>query len=285
MLTALKTHLHNRRVRDRREKLLDRIDIENGIGLEFGPLNKPLISKSDGEVRYVDVKSSDEMRAFIPESNAYKPSEFVNIDYVWNGGRFRDVVGPNIEFDYSIASHVIEHTPNMFGWLDDISSVLKEGGIVSLAIPDKRYTFDVTRPVTSPAIFIDNWIRGETVPRPMHIFDHYSQAAKVSRIEHARLWCRAINPSTIPKYNDAATAFDICIQATSDGSYTDCHAYVFTPESFRVALETAINLNILDLEIVKIYETAFLSIEFIVILRKKINPAKVISPAVSGRNI
>lgn len=263
---------------DRRATLLGRLNIAKGVGLEFGPLNKPLVTKKDGDIRYVDVKDSEGMKAFIGDVGGYVSSEYVDIDYVWSGGSFREVVGPDIHFDYAIASHVIEHTPNMFGWLDDIASVLKVGGIVSLAIPDKRYTFDVMRDVTPPSTFIDNWVRRESVPRAMHIFDHYSQVVQTWGPETEKLWAGDIDPSTIPRYHSDEVALELCINAQNDGSYTDCHCYTFTPQSFRRTIEMATRLNILDLELIEIHDSQPGSIEFLALLKKIENPKKIAAP-------
>jgi len=52
-------------------------------------------------------------------------------------------------FDAFIASHVIEHTTDLIGFLDTAETLLCPSGIVILAIPDKRYCFDYFRPLTT----------------------------------------------------------------------------------------------------------------------------------------
>ncbi len=47
--------------------------------------------------------------------------------------------------DLLVASHVIEHVPDLITWLREIASVLKPTGQARLAIPDRRYTFDLLR--------------------------------------------------------------------------------------------------------------------------------------------
>ena len=42
-----------------------------------------------------------------------------------------------------ISSHNIEHTPCMITFLQNISSILKNGGYFFLAIPDYIYWFDI----------------------------------------------------------------------------------------------------------------------------------------------
>ena len=37
---------------------------------------------------------------------------------------------------------MIEHTPDLIAFLADCDAVLKDTGVLSLVIPDKRYSFD-----------------------------------------------------------------------------------------------------------------------------------------------
>jgi SAM-dependent methyltransferase len=50
--------------------------------------------------------------------------------------------------DFVIANHFLEHCQNPIGALVSMFRVLRAGGILFLAVPDKRYTFDVDRPIT-----------------------------------------------------------------------------------------------------------------------------------------
>jgi len=50
------------------------------------------------------------------------------------------------KFDYGITFHAIERIPNMIDWLNDVHKILKDAGHIFLAIPGKRYTFDILRP-------------------------------------------------------------------------------------------------------------------------------------------
>ena len=82
-------------------------------------------------------------------------------------------------FDYVIASHVIEHVPDMIGWMKEVSEVLKDDGILSLAIPDKRYSFDFQREISTPGMFIEAYLRKNRKPTPQAIFDYFGLTAKV----------------------------------------------------------------------------------------------------------
>jgi hypothetical protein len=113
---------------DRKTVLCGLLDIENGKGLEFGPLSRPIVRPEEGDIRYIDHASTEALRDKYVINDGHDISEFVEISHVWNGGRLRDVIANNEIFDFALASHVIEHVPDVIGWLADIFSVLKDDG-------------------------------------------------------------------------------------------------------------------------------------------------------------
>jgi SAM-dependent methyltransferase len=133
----------------RRRQVLQRIKPSSGLCLELGPLDKPVIKKSEARVFYVDIASTDDLRQRYEGDGITLADKICPVDFVWNGLPLRDIIPASLVFDYVIASHVIEHTFDMIGWLQEIASVMKAGGILSLAVPDKRFTFDLERETTT----------------------------------------------------------------------------------------------------------------------------------------
>jgi len=60
-------------------------------------------------------------------------------------------------YDFILAAHVLEHIANPFRALKDWRRVLKDGGALLLAIPNKDLMFDHKRPVTSLDHLIDDF--------------------------------------------------------------------------------------------------------------------------------
>lgn len=56
---------------------------------------------------------------------------------------------PNENYDFLIASHCLEHCANTLKTVKEWHRVVKKGGAILLILPDKRYTFDHNRPVTT----------------------------------------------------------------------------------------------------------------------------------------
>lgn len=261
--------LKKKPVVDRWAKLCGGLDIQGGIGLEMGPLDRPLVPKSMGNIRYVDLKSAEELKRLIPVSDKHSLDNFVEIDFVWNGGRLADLVGSDIRFDYVLASHVIEHTADMIGWLNDLASVLKPGGIISLAIPDKRRTFDVLRAPTTAAMLVADHIRGETQPRAHHVYDHCFNAVRIPEAKKPFVaFCEGrLDPHTFERYHTGEESLELARKAEIPGTFTNCHTYVFTLESFLDVVTQTRALGLHKLAMAGHHPTTKRGAEFFVRLR------------------
>ncbi len=151
------------RTQFRREHLLKYIDLSSK-GLEIGPYGSPTVFKSEGDISYLDFKPREQL---IAEASSGEEIEAIpEIDYLVASNDYRRYVLDT--FDYIIANHVIEHVPDMIRWLTNITEMLNPNGILFMAIPDKRFTFDKYRQST----------------RLSHILnDFYEQAQTISQ-EH-----------------------------------------------------------------------------------------------------
>jgi len=118
-------------------------------GLEIGPLDRPLIPKGRFRVFTLDQASKQELTPRYQGHGVHIPS-VVDPDFAVGDGDFLTAVG-DLRFDYAIASHVIEHVPDMIGWLWQIWSVLQDGAVLSLAVPHAAKMFDARRRLTNLA--------------------------------------------------------------------------------------------------------------------------------------
>ncbi|WP_142785572.1 methyltransferase domain-containing protein [Changchengzhania lutea] len=55
----------------------------------------------------------------------------------------------NEKYDFLIASHCLEHCANTLKTIEEWLRVVKKGGAILLILPDKKYTFDNKRPITT----------------------------------------------------------------------------------------------------------------------------------------
>ncbi|MBZ4372419.1 class I SAM-dependent methyltransferase [Corallococcus sp. AS-1-6] len=133
-----------------------------GEGLEIGALSNPTKVPAGVRVRYVDVAPIDVLRARFPEV----ADRIVTPDIVDNGEEL-GTVAPDSQ-DFVIANHVLEHCEDPIGTLKNFLRVLRPGGILFMAIPDKRFTFDLPRELTSAAHVVEDHLKGPEVSRRAH---------------------------------------------------------------------------------------------------------------------
>jgi SAM-dependent methyltransferase len=130
---------------------------KKGAGLEIGPSHHPIAPKSRGfNVHILDHASAEELRAKY-KGHGVNLDNVENVDFVWSGQSLPDLIGRTACYDWIIASHVIEHVPDLGSFLQQCEALLKTDGVLSLVIPDKRYCFDYFSPPSTTGSVLDAW--------------------------------------------------------------------------------------------------------------------------------
>jgi SAM-dependent methyltransferase len=165
-----------------------------GEGIEIGALHQPLIVPAAARVKYVDRMTVADLRRQYEE---LAHESLVEADIIDNGEQLTKV-GDHTQ-DFVIANHFIEHCQNPIQTLQNMFRVLKAGGVLYLAVPDKRFTFDVDRPSTTIE----------------HIMRDFSEGPEWSRLQHFEEWTRFVNKCTdeaqVPKEIERLLAIDYSI--------------------------------------------------------------------------
>ncbi len=237
---------------DKRKKMLAAIDPSQGIGLEIGPLDSPIVTREMGNVRYVDHASTEDLRVKNRENRFVKLDRIVDVDYVWGAKTLPELVASEAPFDYVMASHVIEHVPDLVGWLGEVGAILRPHGVLSLAIPDKRYCFDHYRQPTATAEALEAYLRRQRRPSFRQIFDHLASFATVD----GDLTWDAGTTVAPTRQRSLREAWDIARGASADESYHDVHCWVFTPASFLRLMESLIELDLFAFLVDRFFPTA-----------------------------
>jgi len=183
-----------------------------GEGLEIGALHEPEKVPRGARVRYVDWKPLEELRRSYPE---LRDRELVEVHIVDDGSRLGSVA--DASQDFVIAAHVIEHLEDPIGALVNYLRVLKYGGVIFLAIPDKRHTFDKDRPVT----------------RAEHLLRDFHEGPDWSRRAHYEEWARLIQGAAD---EEQARAMAVELQARRES----IHFHVFT-QAAMIEMLTAVD--------------------------------------------
>ncbi|KQT60824.1 hypothetical protein ASG52_16355 [Methylobacterium sp. Leaf456] len=249
------------RHRDRLSRLLDGIDVARMSGLEIGPLDRPTLSKTRGPVAYVDHANAADLRRKYggDRPDMVDQRRIREVDYVWPSGSLRTCIPDGRVFDYAVAVQVMEHVPDPIGWLGHLAEVIRPGGLIALALPERSRCFDHRRETTRPTDLIDAWLAKLDRPSPRQVFDHVA-------------FTSYLHLGTAPPFPDPerlATALADARATAVDGYYRDVHCSVFTTEAFRFCWAAIDALDILPLELRAIHEPYPGGDEFIVSLRRR----------------
>jgi SAM-dependent methyltransferase len=205
----------------------------NGYGLEIGPSFGPLVRKSSGaKVEVVDYADANTLRDHYKGSKNVNIANIEEVDYVVQRGSILEAIGKQKYYDYIVASHVIEHTPDLLGFLKDCERLLKDDGILLLAVPDKRHCFDVFQPLTSTGSILQAHIDGRTRPTPGAIFDDRAYNA----LRNGEIGWPIGATGELRFYLSLSDAQSSFVEARRTTAYTDVHSWRFVPSSFRLII-------------------------------------------------
>lgn len=252
----------------RHRRLLSLFDQHQGKGLEIGPLFDPVVHRPEADIRYVDVHSGPELKAYYSSHPGVPVEDIVDPDFVLIGPEgprpLPEAIGGTACFDWVVASHVIEHVPDLVSWLEEVAAVLVDGGRLVLAVPDRRFSFDADRdPTTVGQILLARHLR-DTIPSVRAIYDHYS---RVVTIDAGQAWDgRRPTPSDRIHGQDYVEAQ--LRLATDQARYVDAHVWLFTPQSFVDQLGELAGLGLNCFAVEKVIPTAERELEFYAVLRR-----------------
>ncbi len=247
-----------------RAQVLALIDVANTRGLEIGALNRPVVTRDMGPVEYVDRASQAELQRWYAANDEVDVADIVAVDHIWGEQTLLESVGGERRYQYLIASHVIEHVPDLFGWLGEIAAVLADGGIACFFAPDKRYTFDVLRQTSTERELVDAYVRGLRRPEARQIFDHFYGFRDLGS-EAIR---NGAAPRDVAADHSPRELLEFCRRVHASGEYIDTHCWVFTPRTMVETLDLASRLDALPFEIAALESMAEGAGEFFVALRR-----------------
>lgn len=255
-------YIRNRETR--KQKLLAGIDVSRASGMEIGALCRPFVTREEGSIVYVDHTDTPSLREKYRTDPQVDLARIVEVDAVWGNQSLHTALRGR-QFDYIVASHVIEHVPDLITWLRELGPVLKPTGELRLIIPDRRFTFDYFRRTTQLGDTLQSYLVRARVPQPHSLIDFCLNVAPPEQID---AWNR--RPARQPWH--AAQAFQGTLALASDvvsnGSYHDVHCWVFTPRSFAILMGEMAEAGLIDFACEKFFDTADQQNEFFVAARR-----------------
>lgn len=217
-------------IADRKAVLRRGLDVGTMAGLEIGPLAWPIVGKDDGDITYVDHFDTATLRARYRDDPNVPVADIVPVDALWGERTLADCLGQR-RVDYVMASHVGEHVPDLITWLAECESVLAPKGELRLALPDRRFSFDVLRQETCLTDILVAYLVRARRPQVREVLDfllHYAPAMEGGPYYEGRF-----DPATLRPHWTVDQALSFARRALNDPEhYEDVHCWAFTPRSF-----------------------------------------------------
>jgi SAM-dependent methyltransferase len=188
----------------------------NGKGIEIGALHNPLSVTPGVEVKYLDHLGKTDLYDHYPELREH---DLVEVDIIDNGETLKNVASNSQ--DFIIANHFIEHCEDPILALKNIFRTLKTFGVLYMAVPDKRFTFDIDREETSMG----------------HLWEDHLDGAEKSRKVHYYEWAKFVerHNGTLPK--EASNETIIKRASYLERKNYSIHFHVWCCQSFAHFLE------------------------------------------------
>jgi SAM-dependent methyltransferase len=235
-----------------------------GKGVEVGPILRIALHKQEYDVLYADYADEDTLRAEYAKNPRVDTARIPKIDLVI-GDKLLDEVAGRDQFDYIVASHVIEHVPDLIGWIASCMSALKPGGVLSLAIPNANYSFDIARRRTEFSDILAASVESRRKPTLTQIADHIGNVRKVKPRD---VWAGVTTPENAPRIHTMEHVLRVLQHVKQTDVYRNCHCWIFDEARFEALIRQAVELKLLDVEIVEIVKTAANRQEFFCALRR-----------------
>jgi predicted SAM-dependent methyltransferase len=251
---------------DRRDIILEYIR-KDQRGIEIGPSWNPLVPKAAGwDTLNLDVFDARTLREkAINDRNV--PSQMVSnieeVDLLGPAHQLRELAverGLN-NIDFIISSHNFEHLPNPVSFLHSCSEVLRSGGLLSMAIPDKRACFDYFRPLSTLGSILAAYFEKHSRPSSTQIFEQQSLHSRYCSDTGDHIgFSLTDDPRHIVAFQTVEDAYQgLCARraaSSCEGApYEDVHCWTFTPNSFRLLMLDLSFLRLIDFVPIKIYDT------------------------------
>lgn len=216
----------------------------DAVILEIGGGYNPRYMKATHpNVYHLDHCSTEELRAkYAAEPTvAHQVDKIQPIDFVFIGTPIETLVATELKFDLIYGSHVLEHQVDLIGHLQSLEKLLKPGGRVIEMIPDLRTCFDALRypSVTSDALLVH--LKRPLIHQGKQVFEGLSRTID-KNLGHQM---RDADFDGVHFCGSLRAAYAAMLDSETPGKqYTDTHAWLFTPESFRLLM---IELRLLGL--------------------------------------
>ena len=213
--------------------------------IEVGPSLNPMAPKADQWRSFsIDHADQEGLREKYKNDPSVDPLKIEKVDFVWTNGSLSDAIPDEHlnSFDVFLASHVIEHFPNVIDFLSSADKLTHSQGRMILVVPDKRMCFDMFRSLSSTGDAVAAHLEKRARHACANVFDFMSKGVLKNGLPG---WVMSNQTDTKPLVPDLETAHSQALVA-GQGVYIDAHAWVFCPASFQLMMIELARLGYTD---------------------------------------
>jgi len=251
-------------IKNRRLELISKYcDASTASVVEIGALDSPTFRPPDVDVKFIDFTTRERLAKSAANNPRYAIERLVEIDYVCPDSKYGESI--DSKFDLIIANHVVEHISNVISWFRELDNLMAPGGYIFLAVPDRRYTFDIARKETGFIDLIRNDRESIRKPSFYQIFEHFYYHKSIKPKD---VWSGNSMDEAIRKKRFTPKEAYVMAESMASGEYQDVHCNVFTSDSFKETFETLFQLEEIELELAKVTETYQDTCEFHAVFKK-----------------
>ena len=216
--------------------------------IEIGPSLNPMAPKAD-QWRSFSIDHADQagLRDKYKNDPSVDPLKIERVGFVWTQGSLSDAVPDEhlSSFDVFLASHVIEHFPNVVDFLGSAEKLTHVQGRMILAVPDKRMCFDMFRSLSSTGDAVAAHLEKRVRHACAIVFDASAKAVVKNGLPG---WGIGNQTPTQPIVADLEAAHSQAL-AAGQGVYIDAHAWIFCPASFKLMMIELARLGYTDWQV------------------------------------
>lgn len=160
-----------------------------GKGAEIGAFIQPIVTPRGCHTAYIDRVP----KSHWDDHEEYKQFKIVDVDIVDDGLHLSKV--ETHAFDYLIAAHVLEHADDPIQAMKNWVRVVKPGGHLLVIVPDKRFTFDKDRELTTIDHFLKDHQEGPACSAPEHYREIAIKCMGLSSAEEIEAYVQTAEPA------------------------------------------------------------------------------------------
>ncbi|MCQ0987052.1 class I SAM-dependent methyltransferase [Jiella marina] len=230
-----------------------------------------MFRKSEGHsVKYLESRGTDELKQLMTDQGR-DPKVVEEIDFLLDREKSLSEMVEGETFDWVVSSHVIEHIPDTITHLRDVTSILSEGGVYALLIPDRNYCFDCLKPASTLGMFVEAFLQRRTQGTIRSFVDETRYGARPEGVKVGGWTPAEVSLPLQHKTPNWRQVLKQMIMAEGENAKNSfVHQWHYDPITFPQIVADLIDLDLIQMELVAIQPTYHM--DFMCVLRKTTSP-------------